>query len=257
MTFYLFDGKATLGPFQASELVSRPGFGPTTLVAPVGATSADAWKPASSFPELAALLAPPPPAPTAPPPPPAATPAPPRSEITLNLPPQRAVEPDPPAPVEVAAAPAQLEPAPQVAAVKPNELAAPALASPSQKLVMVVDDDENVRSLIEMTVTSQGFQVATAINGLDASAKLAIKPADLIVTDLMMPGQGGYEFLRSLQAAGGRWHTPVFVVTGSVLEASTIELIRQEANVVEFIPKPIRIPAFAAALHKHLKTTPP
>ncbi|MFI5346774.1 MAG: response regulator, partial [Elusimicrobiota bacterium] len=157
----------------------------------------------------------------------------------------RVIEPDPP-------------PAPKPAPAAPAPVASgagPVLASPAEKLVLVVDDDDGVRSLIEMTAMTQGFQVVTAINGHDATAKLALKPADLIVTDLMMPGQGGYEFLRNLQAAGGA-HVPVFVVTGSTLEESTIAMIKQEANVVEFIAKPIRIPAFAAALHKHLKTAP-
>ena len=234
MAYFLYDGKNTLGPFQPAELVLRPGFNATTLVFPAGATTADAWKPATTFPDIAAALAP-----AAPPPPP------PRSEITLILPPPKVIQPAPPV-----AAP---EPAPVAVAAAPA--AGPALAAPADKLVLIVDDDDGVRSLIEMTAMTQGFRVATAANGYEATAQLALKPADLIVTDLMMPGQGGYEFLRTLQAAGGG-HVPVFVVTGSSLEESTIQLIRREANVVEFIAKPIRIPAFAAALHKHLKTAP-
>lgn len=128
--------------------------------------------------------------------------------------------------------------------------------APADKLILVVDDDENVRMLIEMSATTEGFQVVTAVDGLDAGKKLESKTPDLIITDLMMPGQGGYEFLRTLQAAGnGR--IPVFVVTGSMLDSSTINMIKQEANVVEFVSKPIRMSAFSASLHKHLKTKPP
>ncbi|MDE2142640.1 MAG: response regulator, partial [Elusimicrobia bacterium] len=186
MPYYLYDGKNTLGPFEPADLAKRTGFGATTLVFPAGATTADAWKPAASFPDIAAALAPAPP----PPPPPAPLPpGPARSEITLTMPPPRVVEPDPP-------------PAPKPAPAAPAPVAAPgavpALASPGDKLVLVVDDDDGVRSLIEMTAMTQGFKVVTAINGHDATAKLALKPADLIVTDLMMPGQGGYEFLREL-----------------------------------------------------------
>ena len=69
------------------------------------------------------------------------------------------------------------------------------------------------------------------------------------------PGQGGYEFLRSLQgSATGR--IPVFIVTGSALDDSTIKMIRAEANVVEFVAKPIKMAKFVAALHKTLKTAP-
>lgn len=243
MPYYAFDGKAAVGPFELADLIKRPGFGAATMVCPVGATTADAWKPASTFPEIAAALgpaAPPPP----PPPPPSSTP---RGEITLVMPAVKPPEPAPspaPAPAPVQAAPAQ-----------PAAPAEPAGASPKDKLILVVDDDEAIRDLIEMTAATQGFQVVTANNGLAATAKLAERKVDLIITDLMMPGQDGYEFLGTLQEAGGAG-TPVFVVSARMMDNSTIQLIRQQANVVEFVPKPIAMPKLIAALHKHLKTTP-
>ena len=112
-----------------------------------------------------------------------------------------------------------------------------------------------MRSFLEMSASLQGFRVLTAVDGLDAGGKLAAQTPDLIITDLMMPGQGGYEFLRSLQgSATGR--IPVFIVTGSALDDSTIKMIRAEANVVEFVAKPIKMAKFVAALHKTLKTAP-
>ena len=240
VAYYLYDGTKSVGPFEAADLVKRPGFGPASLVAPVGATDAGAWKPAGGVPEIAALLAPAAAPPPPPPPVPAAAPA--RTEITLTFAPPKPKAPEP-------------EPAPAPAPAPVEEPAAPKFASPSEKLVLVVDDDESVRSLIEMTAMTQGFQVLTAENGNDAMSKLESRAPDLIVTDLMMPGQSGYEFLRSLQAAGnGR--IPVFVVTGSALDASTVGVIKQEGNVVEFFSKPIAMAKFTAALHKHLKTAP-
>jgi CheY-like chemotaxis protein len=129
------------------------------------------------------------------------------------------------------------------------------LGSPADKLILVLDDDENVRSLVETTTKMEGFQVVTAVNGIDGMAKFEAKPADLIITDLMMPGQGGYEFLRALQAAGST-RIPVIVITGSMLDQSTIDMIRQEANVVEFVAKPIRMGPFLLSIHKHLRTAP-
>jgi CheY-like chemotaxis protein len=129
------------------------------------------------------------------------------------------------------------------------------LSSPSQKTILVIDDDDNVRGLIEMSATLEGFKVIAAYNGIDAQSKIEVTVPDLIITDLMMPGQGGYEFLRGLQAAG-QGNIPVFVVTGTALDTSTIDLIRQEANVVEFVAKPLRMSQFLQMIHKHLKTTP-
>jgi CheY-like chemotaxis protein len=244
VTYYLYDGAKSIGPFEIADLVKRPDFTAATLVFPLGAAGADAWKAAGSVPEIAALLTPLPPPP--PPPPPAAA----RTSISLDLP-----EPKKPEPEAAPAAAAPVAAAPVAAAAAPVDEFAPKLGSPADKLVLVVDDDETVRSFIEMSTGMQGFQVVTAVNGLDATEKLNKRLPDLIITDLMMPGQSGYEFLRSLQSAGnGR--IPVFVITGSALDNSTIALIRQEANVVEFIGKPVAMAKFIAALHAHLRTAP-
>ncbi len=225
MPYYLYEGGQEAGPFEAGQLVLRSGFNKETLVFPVGATTQDAWKPASSFPDLAKALDPN------------------SSGIFLTAAPpkaEKAVEPPPPAPA-----------APAPAAVPEG----PALAAPADKLILVVDDDETVRSFLEMSAGMQGFRVVTAVNGLDAGTKLATQTPDLIITDLMMPGQGGYEFLRSLQGSA-MGHIPVFVITGSALDDSTINMIRSEANVIEFIAKPVKMAKFVAALHKTLKTAP-
>lgn len=227
MPYYFYDGKDTHGPFAPGDLLKRPGFGPASLVCPVGES---AWKPASSFPDL-----------SAPPPPPASKT--PLSEITLTIPAPRKIVAEPPP----AAAP--------VPAPAPAPAAAPAAGSPAEKTVLIVDDDDAVRSLLELTAQSGGFQVFTAVDGIEAAAAMDKRPADLIVTDLMMPRQGGFEFLRALQTQG-RGRIPVFVVTGSALEPSTIALIKAEGNVVEFVAKPINSKRFVAALHQHLKTAP-
>ncbi|MBI5247503.1 MAG: response regulator [Elusimicrobia bacterium] len=226
MPYYLYEGDKATGPYEPGDLARRPGFKKETLVFPAGATTQDAWKPASSFPDLAKAMDPD------------------SSGIFLTAaPPRPAAEPPPPAPAPAAAPPAAAAPA------------GPALAAPAEKLILVVDDDETVRSFLEMSAQLQGFQVVTAVDGNDAGTKLAARPPDLIITDLMMPGQGGYEFLRSLQGSGNA-RIPVFIVTGSALDDSTIKMIRGEANVVEFVQKPVKMTKFISALHNTLKTQP-
>ncbi|MDD5303485.1 MAG: response regulator [Elusimicrobia bacterium] len=228
MPYYLYEGDKAIGPFEAAQLALRPGFKKDTLVFPAGATTQDAWKPAEAFPDLARALDPN------------------SSGIFLTAaPPRQEKQAPPPEAAPLPAAPSE------TAVAAP----APALAAPGEKLILVVDDDETVRSFLEMSASIQGFRVLTAVDGLDAGAKLETQTPDLIITDLMMPGQGGYEFLRSLQGkASGR--IPIFVVTGSVLDDSTIKMIRAEANVVEFVAKPVKMAKFVAALHKTLKTEP-
>lgn len=227
MPYYVHEAGQTIGPFETAQLVLRPGFKKETLVFPLGATTQDAWKPAQAFPELARALDPD------------------SSGIFLTAAPPRVEQ----RAEEAAAALPAAAAAPQAADEGPK------LAPAGEKLLLVVDDDETVRSFLEMAASLQGFRVLTAVDGLDAKAKLESQTPDLIITDLMMPGQGGYEFLRSLQGSmSGR--IPIFVVTGSALDDSTIKMIRAEANVVEFVAKPVKMAKFVAALHKTLKTQP-
>lgn len=225
MPYYLSDEGKRIGPFEAAQLVARPGFKKDTLVLPVGATARDEWKPAQAFSDLKRALDPN------------------SSGIFLT-----------PAPPRVETAPAAAPPVAAAPAV-PVAPAGPPLADPSEKLLLVVDDDELVRSFLETAASQQGFRVFTAVDGIDAGVKLASQTPDLLILDLMMPGQGGYEFLRSLQGTASR-AIPVFIVTGSALDNSTIKMICSEANVVEFISKPVRMAKFIAALHKTLKTAP-
>jgi CheY-like chemotaxis protein len=260
MRYYVLENRQPQGPFEAAELLQRPGFGAASLVCPVGATSASAWVSASSVPEISEALG--------------------RQvgealSIVLSA---RAPEPEPPAmeeaspAVEVVAVEAV---EPETAAAEsdgaaadigsafaeadgagPAEgAAAPAkgAASPADKLILVVDDDENFRTLLEANIKREGFRVMTAENGRDAGEKIALSAPDLIVTDLMMPVQGGYEFLRELQANG--FHgLPVVVVTGYTLDASTLSALKLEGNVIEVMTKPINMNALVAVLHGCLKT---
>jgi DNA-binding response OmpR family regulator len=79
-------------------------------------------------------------------------------------------------------------------------------------LVLVVEDDKGVRDLIDTVLTSEGFEVRTARDGLEGLLKLRmLKPAALVL-DIMMPDVGGLRVLDEL--AEEHADVPVIVVTG-------------------------------------------
>ncbi len=128
-------------------------------------------------------------------------------------------------------------------------------SNPADKLVLIVDDDESVRELIELVVKKEGFKAVKAGDGEDALRKARQSPPALILLDLMLPKLGGFEILRELQndeTAG----IPIIIITGRYTERSTADMIKQEPNVVEFIEKPVKPQALAAMIHKILKTQP-
>ena len=222
MRYYMLVDRRPAGPFEKDALLARADFGADSIVCVVGATTADAWHRAADEPELAGAFR--------------------ASAAPVVLVPAPVSAPAP------APAPAPADEAPAAVA----EDAAPIPLDPSTRLVLLVDDDEDFRSLLEASVKKEGFRVIVAEDGRAATAKLDPAP-DLVITDLMMPGEGGYEFMRALQSAG-HGGVPVILVTGAVLDPSTVAAMRQDANIVHAFAKPVKISALMNAIHVKLGT---
>ncbi len=130
------------------------------------------------------------------------------------------------------------------------------LVESSSKLVLLVEDDESVKELLEFMVKKEGFRCATSADGEDALRQARSLKPDLILLDLMLPRCGGFEVLRQLQEEDTA-AIPVIVVTGRRTDQTTQEIIRQERNVKDFMEKPIKPSLLALSLHRVLKTKPP
>ena len=77
--------------------------------------------------------------------------------------------------------------------------------------ILVVEDDENTRKLMEAVLTQNGYEVVTARDGVDALEKMDAHHVDLIVLDLMMPRMDGYEFTETLRRCD--CNLPILMVT--------------------------------------------
>lgn len=126
---------------------------------------------------------------------------------------------------------------------------------PQDKLILIVDDDEGIRELLDVALKNEGFKTDKAPTGKDAIEKIKTNNYDMILLDLMLPGYGGFEILRELQIEG-KTSIPVIIITGKYMDRSTKEMIKMEPNVSEFIEKPIKINYFISLIHKILKTNP-
>lgn len=126
---------------------------------------------------------------------------------------------------------------------------------PADKMILIVDDDDSVRELIEFIVKKEGFRVDKAADGEEALTKARAGNPDLILLDLMLPKFGGFEILRELQSdeTGG---IPIVIITGRYTDRSTSDMIKQEPNVRDFIEKPVKPQILTSLIHKLLKTQP-
>ena len=72
-------------------------------------------------------------------------------------------------------------------------------AKPSQALILLVDDDIDLRGILHRFLERSGFSVATAGNGREALERLEIQRVDLLLTDLMMPEISGIELIQTVR----------------------------------------------------------
>jgi two-component system chemotaxis response regulator CheY len=80
------------------------------------------------------------------------------------------------------------------------------------KKIMVVDDSASMRQMIKFTLSSAGFDVIEAVDGLDAIKKLN-GPVHLIIADINMPNMDGIELIRNVRARPDYKFTPIIVLT--------------------------------------------
>lgn len=81
--------------------------------------------------------------------------------------------------------------------------------------VLVVDDDPDVRQLVEMKLRLDGIETLTAANGQEALDMLAEHDVDLVVLDLMMPVMDGIETCKRIRADESRSELPVIMLTAN------------------------------------------
>ena len=99
--------------------------------------------------------------------------------------------------------------------------------------VLVVDDDEGIRSLVKKFLNKKNYLVTTASNAENAYEKMKIIEFDLIILDIMMPGKSGLEFLNEHKKD---INTPVILLTAKGEPNERIEGLEMGAD--DYLPKP-------------------
>ena len=79
--------------------------------------------------------------------------------------------------------------------------------------VLVVEDSIGVRELERVILEGAGYQVETAVDGLDGASRLRDVPADLVLSDVEMPGMDGFELTRLVRRTKGWENVPVVIMT--------------------------------------------
>ena len=99
--------------------------------------------------------------------------------------------------------------------------------------ILVVDDDDGIRNLVKKYLNENNFLITTANNSEDAEEKIKIIKFDLIVLDIMMPGQSGLEFISKNK---NKFNTPVILLTAKGEASERVEGLEIGAD--DYLPKP-------------------
>ena len=99
--------------------------------------------------------------------------------------------------------------------------------------ILVVDDDDRIRILLKEYLNENKFIVSTAVDSEDAKEKIKIFKFDMIVLDVMMPGQSGYELTEELKKI---FNTPIILLTAKGEVENRIKGLEIGAD--DYLPKP-------------------
>ena len=99
--------------------------------------------------------------------------------------------------------------------------------------ILVVDDDEGIRTLVKKYLNENDYLVTTANSAEDAFEKIQIIKFDLIILDIMMPGKSGLEFIKENQK---KLDTPVILLTAKGKADERVEGLEVGAD--DYLPKP-------------------
>ena len=118
--------------------------------------------------------------------------------------------------------------------------------------IIVVDDDARIRDLLRRYLTQEGFEVSIAEDGKALNRLLLRESADLIVLDLMMPGEDGLSICRRLRAAHDR--TPIIMLTAKSKDVDRI--VGLEVGADDYLGKPFNPRELLARIHAVLRRRP-
>ncbi len=117
--------------------------------------------------------------------------------------------------------------------------------------IMVVEDDESVAELVKTVLEGEQFEVVTAPSAEAAKELIKIKPADLAIVDIILPGQGGMDLILELHTLCP--NLAIVLTSGKIdMSKATFKVLAHQFGVVSILPKPFTIDELLATVRDAL-----
>lgn len=120
-----------------------------------------------------------------------------------------------------------------------------------QYSILIVDDIEDNRVLLERNLRKAGYATQSCVNGMDAIAVVSSHMPDLVLLDWMMPGLSGLETLRAIREHADANKLPIIMCTALGEEESIVDALNAGAN--DYVMKPVSMPVLMARISSQLK----
>jgi serine/threonine protein kinase len=122
-------------------------------------------------------------------------------------------------------------------------------------VVLLVDDSDHYRHVIQRQLVAYGYDVLLAANGVEAIKMVNYRRVDLVLLDIEMPGLDGFSVLAQFRAFEKSQDLPVIMLTGRSDAADVIRALRLGAN--DYALKPVEIDVLVSRIQTHLKLSSP
>jgi len=127
--------------------------------------------------------------------------------------------------------------------------------TPVSELVMVIEDEKEIRDLVRYNLEKAGYRVAAAADGEEGLRQLFASRPDALVLDLMLPGMNGLEIVRELRAEPITHDLPILVLTARSAEMDKLLGFEQGAD--DYLTKPFSPRELVARVKSLLRRTRP
>ena len=117
--------------------------------------------------------------------------------------------------------------------------------------IVVAEDDESIRRLMEVTLSSHGYVPAVFANAEDALRDMEAAPPSVVIFDIMMEGMGGLEGLRRVRQSKTLRHVPVILLTA--LDSELDKIVGLDAGADDYITKPFSVLELCARVRSQLR----
>lgn len=119
------------------------------------------------------------------------------------------------------------------------------------KSILAVDDSSTIRQMVTFTLQNAGYEVLSAVDGVDALRQITARRVDMIIADLNMPNMNGIEMVRQVRRLAQYKFVPILMLTTESMPEKKQEA--KAAGATGWIVKPFNPPQLLAVIQKVMR----